>query len=307
MSGAVSRLNRFALAWASVVLIATNAAVRTPSAQAKECQFNSVSDVAFGPYTGATKDVTMTIQYVCNNGVNDLYIMLDTGPAPRQMLGPQPATTSAIGFELYRRDAQGALTVWTNSMSQTTAYYLKSVQPRQPASVDVVGRVAAGSQVPTGSYVDNLVVRMDWTSSKGAQEVTAPVRVTAGLATTCTVATTDLAFGTYDPLVVNSAGAGSNLDGQATITVTCSGGASPLVWISPGTGSRIMTGPGNLSYELYSDAARTVVWGSTSATAVQLPVSSGVAQPVTVYGRIPSGQNVPVGAYAQTVTVTVNF
>jgi spore coat protein U-like protein len=249
----------------------------------------------------------MTIQYVCNNGVNDLYIMLDTGPDPRQMFGPQPATNSAISYQLYRRDAQGALTVWTNNMSQTTAYYLKNVQPRQPASVDVVGRVPAGAQVPTGSYFDDLVVRMDWTSSKGLQEITAPVRVTSGLATTCTVATTDLAFGTYDPLIVNGAGAGSDLTGQATITVTCTAGASPLVWISPGTAGRIMTGSGNLIYEMYSDPGRTTVWGSTSGTSVQLPVSSGVAQPLTIYGVVPRGQNVPVGAYSQTVTVTVNF
>ena len=36
------------------------------------------------------------------------------------------------------------------------------------------------------------------------------------------------------------------------------------------------------------------------------PVSGGVAQLLSVYGRVPRGQNVPVGAYSQTVTVTVN-
>src|SRR4030095_14030369 len=192
--------------------------------------------------------------------------------------------------------------------SKTGAYYSKDPKDKVNITVDVVARVSAGPTVPFGPYVDPLMVRLSWQDSKHiTREVTAPVRVTANLATSCTVATTDLAFGNYDPLVANGAGAGSDLNAEATITVACSGATATLVWITPGTGARIMTGPGNLAYELYSDDLRTVPWGSTQATAVQLAVPSGVTQPVTVYGRIPSGQNVPVGAYSQTVTVTVNF
>jgi spore coat protein U-like protein len=252
------------------------------------------------------KEVTMSIRYGCAAGQHEIYIMLDTGP-DRKVVGPQPATTSSIPYELYRRDAQGALTVWTNDMSKTTAYYLKDPKDKVDIVVDVIGRISAGPVPPFGPYVDPLVVRLSWQDSKHiTREVTAPVRVTANLTTSCSVATTNLAFGNYDPLVVNGS-AGSDLDAAATITVSCSGATATLVWITPGTGARIMTGPGNLAYELYSDDMRTVPWGSTQATAVPLGVPSGVAQPLTVYGSVPKGQDVPVGAYSQTVMVTVNF
>lgn len=300
------------VAGVSLVLAAAAAAAiagAAPQLAIDRCEFTSVSDVAFGAYTGGTKDATMTIRYRCGSQAKDVYIMLDTGP-DRRMLGPQPGTGSVIGYELYRRDSQGALSVWTNNMSQTTAYYVSHPENQIVIPIDVIGRAAAGPAVPAGAYIDDLVVRMNWDPNNpkiGLQEITAPVRVTAGLGAACAVATTNLAFGNYDPLVVNRDGAGSDLDAQATITVTCSAGAAPLVWIAPGTSGRVMTGPGSLVYELYSDAAHTAVWGSTQATAFKLPASTGAAQPMTVYGRVPRGQNVAVGAYAQTVTVTVNF
>ena len=82
---------------------------------------------------------------------------------------------------------------------------------------------------------------------------------------------------------------------------------TPIVFITPGTGGRVMTGPGNLTYELYSDAGRTAIWGATATSAGKVPTSTGASQTLTVYGRIPRGQNVAVGAYSQTVTVTLNF
>jgi spore coat protein U-like protein len=299
------------LAGVSVVLSAAAATVVTGAPQTPtldKCLFRSVSDVAFGEYNGATKDVIMTIDYICGSAAKEIYIMLDTGP-DRRMLGPRPATTSDIAYELYQRGSGGALSVWTNSMSQTTAYYMKDPKDQTVISVDVIGRVAAGYSVPSGSYFDDLVVRLDWdpNGAVGVQEITQSVKVTAGLTSACTVTTTDLAFGSYDPLILNSGGAGSDLDAQATITVTCQAGAAPIVWITPDTAGRVMTGPGNLVYELYSDAARTAVWGSNASTGFKLPVSGGAAQQLMVYGRVPRGQNVSVGAYSQMVTVTVNF
>jgi spore coat protein U-like protein len=264
-----------------------------------------VTDVTFGTYTGATKDVTMSIDYMCDKAASDVYIMLDTGPDPRLMLGPQPATSSTIGYQLYLPDK---VTVWTNTVSKTAAYYMLNPVDKKINSAVVTGRVSAGTVPPFGPYVDSLQVRMQYKNSKGIQNLNAaPVRVTANLSTTCSVATTNLAFGTYDPLIVNNAGAGTDLDAQATITVTCSTATATVVWITPGTAGRTMTGPGNLSYELYSDDTRTVPWGATQTDAVQVSVPNGVATQVPVYGRVPRGQNVPVGAYSQTVTVTVNF
>ncbi len=65
------------------------------------------------------------------------------------------------------------------------------------------------------------------------------------------------------------------------------------------------SGAQRLRYELFSDPARTAVWNTTStvggtATSIQ-PI------PLTVYGRVPAGQGVGVGSYADAVQSTINF
>jgi spore coat protein U-like protein len=34
---------------------------------------------------------------------------------------------------------------------------------------------------------------------------------------------------------------------------------------------------------------------------------SGPAQPISIYGSIPAGQNVPAGTYTDTVIISVNY
>lgn len=46
--------------------------------------------------------------------------------------------------------------------------------------------------------------------------------------------------------------------------------------------------------------------GTISTSVLGLPCLAGSANH-TVYGRIPAAQNVPSGAYADTITVTVTF
>jgi spore coat protein U-like protein len=61
-----------------------------------------------------------------------------------------------------------------------------------------------------------------------------------------------------------------------------------------------------MNYQLYSDSGRSSVW----TTAIAETVSGGVTTPtnVTIYGRIPSGQDASIGAaYTDSVTATVNF
>src|SRR5262245_38635228 len=85
-------------------------------------------------------------------------------------------------------------------------------------------------------------------------------------AQTCTVSMTAVAFGNVNVLP------GTLVNTTATITVTCSGGATngQRVCISIGCGSacdstsRKMAGPSGATarYELYSNSARTTLWGS---------------------------------------------
>jgi len=142
---------------------------------------------------------------------------------------------------------------------------------------------------------------------------TGTLSVTASVAQNCLVNSPTLAFGAYDPVVANLS---TNDDQTATIVVTCTKGASG---ITLGFGSsanapagctapqRCLVNTGHyLNYQLYSDSGRTSVW----TTAIAETVSGGVTTPtnVTIYGRIPSGQDASVGAtYTDSVTATVNF
>jgi spore coat protein U-like protein len=118
-----------------------------------------------------------------------------------------------------------------------------------------------------------------------------------------------IAFGAYDPLST------APLDSTGTILLEqCAPGQ---VTISIGTGQsgsyapRAMRGAGGdvLAYNLFLDAARTRVWGdgTTAGTSRWPSASSDKGKRLTVYARVFAGQDVPAGAYADTLTVTIDY
>jgi spore coat protein U-like protein len=62
-----------------------------------------------------------------------------------------------------------------------------------------------------------------------------------------------------------------------------------------------------LAYFLYLDAGRTTAWGNTFGTGRLVAEVNGTPSVETIYGRVPAGQNLPVGSYQDTVVVTVTF
>jgi spore coat protein U-like protein len=67
-----------------------------------------------------------------------------------------------------------------------------------------------------------------------------------------------------------------------------------------------------VDYQLYTDAARTTVWGDgAGGTAVQSGVGTAAPRTLTVYGRIPdAGANLSAAVradYRDTVTITVTY
>lgn len=144
---------------------------------------------------------------------------------------------------------------------------------------------------------------------------TANLDVSASVSANCTITTSALAFGSYDPV---SAHASSPLDGTGAVNVTCTSGSSGAITLGQGansdTGStddaplRRMTDGSTsfLSYSLFQDASRTEIWGNTSGTGVT-HVGTGTENAITIYGRVSAGQNVPAGSYSDTVVATVTF
>ena len=132
----------------------------------------------------------------------------------------------------------------------------------------------------------------------------------------CSVSATAVNFGTYDPL------SGSAAQSSGTVTVDCQVllvglFVSWTVTLSTGSSGsyvarQLRSGVNSLSYNLYTNAARTSVWGDgTNGTGVVsanpfLIVGSNTVN-YTVYGSIPAAQDRPAGTYSDTLTVTMTY
>ncbi len=66
-------------------------------------------------------------------------------------------------------------------------------------------------------------------------------------------------------------------------------------------------GGGTLDYELYRDPGRTENWGNTPDIDTVGGTGAGAPLDLTVFGRIPAGQNALVGDYGDSILVTITF
>jgi spore coat protein U-like protein len=128
----------------------------------------------------------------------------------------------------------------------------------------------------------------------------------AARAASCTNLGASLAFG---PAGYNVYGA-VDMTQAGTLTYKCPPSLSPIVSMSASANGayrpRQMTSGGNaLNYDLYFDAAMTIVWG-VGADSQAVP-TGGATQNVPFYGRIFAQQDAAVGNYSDTITVTFNF
>jgi len=141
-----------------------------------------------------------------------------------------------------------------------------------------------------------------------ASTATSSFVVSATVLSVCLVTASPLAFGNYDPT------ASTATSGSTTLAVTCTNGTPYNVGLNAGTGTgasvttRKMTfGSNLLSYSLYEDSGHTTVWGQTIGTNTVTGTGTGLPVTQTVYGQIPAQQAMPVGAYTDTITVTVTY
>ena len=106
----------------------------------------------------------------------------------------------------------------------------------------------------------------------------------------------------------------ANVDQTTTLSVQCTNTTPYNIGLDVGTGSgatvaaRKMTGGGaTITYSLYSNAARTTVWGNTVGTNTVAATGTGAAQSYTVYGRVPAQTTPAPASYTDTITVTVTY
>ena len=166
-----------------------------------------------------------------------------------------------------------------------------------------LGRLVAGAGV--AALVAGIAVYSQ-SNVEAAGTATSSFTVSASVTANCTIAAGALAFGPYDPV---SANASTDLDQTSTITVACTKGSTGIVSLDNGVnfsgGRRMKAGANFLTYEMYSDSGRTTVWNASNT--VSYTAASKASTGLTLYGRVAAGQDVPVGAYSDTVVATISF
>ncbi|HWX00553.1 spore coat U domain-containing protein [Collimonas sp.] len=135
------------------------------------------------------------------------------------------------------------------------------------------------------------------------------------LLATCTVSATGITFPAY------TSPGGAIADSTGDIAVTCTatlviGTGSYTIALNAGSGTfvnrTLKSGANALTYNVYTDTARSIVWGDgTGATQTEsdsyLILLTPTTRHYTPYGRIPAAQNKPAGTYTDTLTVTITY
>jgi spore coat protein U-like protein len=320
-------------------LFVTLALFGSGAAQAQVCtgtasnlNFGSISPVA-GTATSATSTITISCSGFAPNTQHQpvrACVNLGTGSggssyAPRIALNG----VNQLQYNLYTNSA--ATTVWGTRLSTTYG----------PVSVDIPLTVNAGNasgsvtltvygRVPaaqptliagtyTSSFAGTAQAELDWQqyseiapscSTLSTHAAALPFTVTANVINDCTIAATNINFGTAGVL-------STALTATGTLTVKCTNNDAYSIALSAGAGSganvgdRRMTQSGGTTqvhYQLYQNAAYTTAWGDgTNGTRTATGTGTGTNQALTVYARVLPQTTPSAGSYVDTVIATITY
>lgn len=127
----------------------------------------------------------------------------------------------------------------------------------------------------------------------------------------CSISSTSIVFGNYDPVSLAPLDTIGNIvyrcgNQDHDITISLDRGGAPSF-----SQRRLLKGTEPLFYNLYLDAARTLVWGDgsggTQAYFIRNPQKNNQDIVVPIYGRIPGSQDVGMGSYGNTIVATLNY
>lgn len=135
-------------------------------------------------------------------------------------------------------------------------------------------------------------------------------------AASCSVSTSGVAFGQYDPLN------GQKVETSGNITVTCTGlnkeSVSYQIRLSAGNGTyanrKFSSSLSAAAYNLYRNMIRTEIWGDGSSGTVivtdsyRLDSRGTAVRTYTVYGQMNGGQGqTAANNYLENLTVTLTY
>jgi spore coat protein U-like protein len=305
-----------ALPWCGMVRAQTCSA--TPS----NLDFGNVD-----PISGAAVARSGTISVSCN------WTLISLAPNALVCLNLSNTATRVMSnagntmqYDLYQ-DA-GHTQVWGSSFTGGTPLSVSIAKPllgtTASATVNFYGQIGAGqTTVPTAGNASTA-----YSQSFNAETVLAygyyllgaptcasltangsfPFTVSATVINNCNIGATNLSFGTAGVL-------GAGINALGSLSVTCTNGDAWRISLNGGGSGNVAArnmqrqgGGGSVSYQLYTDAARSVPWGDGSAGTTRVTgTGSGTSQAATVYGRVPPQATPLPGNYSDTITATIEF
>lgn len=282
----------------------------------------SMTNVAFGTVNvlpGTAVDTTATVTVSCSGGGQTVRACVNIGcgsacdSTSRQMSGP---TSHTARYDLYSDSAR--TTRWGSwQTGYDTAGVQLSVPKNGSTNQTVYGRFLASQQTDvSGSYTATLSGQpfITYVGSSGAANcptgtltASGSASVTATVSSNCTIGATAISFGSQGIL-------SSNTDAQGTLSIQCTSGLPYAVSLDGGlsgatnpTQRKMTFSTSSVTYGLYQDSARSTAWGSTAGVNTASGTGTGLAQSLTVYGRVPPQATPKAGTYNDTVVATVTY
>jgi spore coat protein U-like protein len=317
--------------WTVCLAVAICVAVAAGPARAQSCSF-SISALNFGtidltantPFTS-----TATLSASCTGTGNatvracpniDVGSGGSTSGSPRFLLNG----AAQLNFNLYQDGAYTSvwgsdLWAFAGSYPSPTIDVTLNGSGSGSASQTIYGQIWAGQQtLAAGTYasafsgtqasVAYAYSTVGTCATIGSSHATsAPFTVTATDASNCSVNAATLNFGAVGVL-------GSAVNAASSLTVTCTNALPYTIALDGGLSGatnptqRVMSQAAQqITYGLYRDSARAQPWGDSVGTNTAAGTGSGLAQTLTVYGRVPAQTTPAPGTYLDTVVVTISY
>lgn len=290
-------------------------------ARAATCEAQ-MSDIAFGAVSlraGAVNRTTGSLTVSCSNAlVSAVGVCIRFGPgsggagsgnSPRYMTG---STGQSLAWQM-RLGGHGQAFGTLNQVYMLVPVVLGSGQATIPIFAEILG---TGTEFDTGAYQSvfsgQAHVEMSYgivsCNLFGQSHPVPEFRVSAETVASCELDVGALNFGRITSLATGPA------DADAAVDIRCTSGANYSVSLGLGNGTgvsdpayrRLQSVLGSLTYGLFRDVGRTMVWGEGPSQRAN-GTGTGYNQRYQVYGRIYQGQDTQIGSYSDSVVVTVHY
>jgi spore coat protein U-like protein len=272
---------------------------------AGSCRITNTQAIFFQNYSSATAQTTGQVQFRCDKGTSyaiGLSSGLNSSIVTSRLLR-RNSDGATLGYQLF---SNASYTInWGNDAGSN---WVTGTGTGDDQSATIYAQIPGAQAFYTNTNGNNFSDMVTATLSGNFTTDTRTVQVTLQqVSQGCGIGANSLNFGMYSGTVLNA---------TTTIQVACTSGTAYNVGLSVGTASgatvtkRSMTlsgGTALLGYALYSNAGYSTNWGYTIGSDTVTGTGNNGIQNLTVYGRIPAGQSVAVGNYADTIIATLTY